>query len=393
MVSRFLRWLRGYVVFAIVGKYPERLINLATMANITIINPVGEKGKITAQVSIDDYKALCAMRKRAMVRLRIVKKSGLPFTLHKNRKRKGLLVGVVLFIAITNVLSMFIWNIDIIGNDTVSVYQMQQCLKDNGVYVGAYKGDINVSSAERNFALQLGKVGWMSVNIQGSTATVQLSESYAIPEIVDKTSPCNLKATKTGQVLKMDIRQGENYASVGDGVAKGQLLVSGIVRIGDTGKSRFVRSEGEVYAGVHSSERLTLPVKKEFNMPVFLRQRQLLDFLGFKVPMDLACVDNVYYRRYTTESLCMNGADMPISIITEKSFGLKPYSVKYSESELQKIADVYFALDDIFTRWNCEIVEKEVSSKKNKDSYIFTADYYCIENIAEAVPIEIVNSD
>ena len=76
MVSRFLRWLRGYVVFAIVGKYPERLINLATMANITIINPVGEKGKITAQVSIDDYKALCAMRKRAMVRLRIVKKSG-----------------------------------------------------------------------------------------------------------------------------------------------------------------------------------------------------------------------------------------------------------------------------------------------------------------------------
>lgn len=393
MVSRFLRWLRGYVVFVIVGKYPERLINLATMANITVINPVGEKGKITAQVSIDDYKALCAMRKKAMVRLRIVKKSGLPFTLHKNRKRKGLLVGAVLFIAITNVLSMFIWNINIIGNDSVSIYQMQKCLKDNGVYVGAYKGNINVSSAERNFALQLGKVGWMSVNIQGSTATVQLSESYAVPDIIDKTSPCNLKATKTGQVLKMDIREGENYASVGDGVAKGQLLVSGIVKIGDTGKSRFVHSEGEVYAGVYSSERFTLPVKKEFNMPVFLRQRQLLDFLGVNVPMDLACVDDVYYRHYTTESLCMNNIDMPINIITEKSYGLKPHNIKYSEAELQNIANVHFALNDIFTRWNCEIVEKEINSKENEEGYIFTADYYCIENIAEAVPIEIVSDD
>ena len=248
MVSRFLRWLRGYVVFSAVGKYPERLINIATMSNITILNPVGEKGKITAQVSIEDYRALCAVRKKAMVRLRIIKKTGLPFTLHKNRKRKGLLIGAMLFIVIINVLSMFIWDINIIGNNSVSEYEMQSCLKDNGVYIGAFKSNINVSSAERNFSLQIGKVGWMSVNILGSTANVQLSESYEVPEIADQTTPCNLKATKTGQVLKMDIRAGENYASIGDGVAKGQLLVSGIVKIGDTGKSRFVHSEGEVYA-------------------------------------------------------------------------------------------------------------------------------------------------
>lgn len=391
MISRFLRWLRGYVIFSAVGKYPERLMNLATMSNITIIDPVGEKGKITAQVSIEDYKALCAVRKRAMVKLRIVKKAGLPFTLYKNRKRKGLLAGAVLFMVIINVLSMFIWNINIIGNDSVSEYEMQSCLKDNGVYVGAYKGNINVSSAERNFSLQLGKVGWMSVNILGSTATVQLSESYAVPEIIDQTSPCNLKATKTGQIIKMDVREGENYASVGDGVAKGQLLVSGIVKIGDTGKSRFVHSEGEVYAGVTSNEILSLPVNKEFKNPVQLRQRQMLDFLGFDIPMDLACVDGVYCRDYTTESLCMNEVDMPISIITEKSYGLQNYSVSYTEEEIQHIANVHFALNDIFTKWDCEISEKEITCEKNKDGYIFTADYYCIENIAEAVPIEIVN--
>lgn len=393
MVSSLLRWLRGYVVFTAEGKYPERLINLATVSNITIINPIGEKGKITAQVSVNDYRALCSIRKKAMVRLRIIKKVGLQFALHKNRKRKGLLVGAVMFIVIINVMSMFIWNINIKGNNNVSEYEIESCLKDNGVYIGAFKSNINVSSAERNFSLQLGKVGWMSVNIIGSTATVQLSESYDVPELANTTTPSNLKATKTGQVLKMDIRKGENYAKVGDGVAKGQLLVSGIVKIGDTGKSRFVHSEGEVYAGVNSKEVLSLPINKEYKKPVYIRQRQMLDFLGVNVPMDLACVDGVYYRRYISENLCMNNIAMPISIITEKSYSLEPYHITYTEEQAKNVANIYFALNDIFTRWDSEILEKNISCKKNENGYIFTADYYCIENIAEAVPIEIVNSD
>ena len=391
MVSEFLRWLRGYVVFTAVGKYPERLINLATMADITVINPIGEKGSITAQVSISDYKALCSIRKKTMVKMRISKKNGLPFVLYNNKKRKGLAVGVVAFILIVNILSMFIWNVNIIGNDKVSIYEMQRCLKENGVYVGAYKGNINVSGTERKFSLQLGKISWMSVNIIGSTATVQLSESQAVPEIADKESPCNLKATKTGQVLKMDIREGENFAKIGDGVAKGQLLVSGIVKIGDTGKSRFVHSDGEVYAGVNSRERFNIGVNKSFNFPVKSNKRQLLDIMGVEIPLDLACADNVYYRDYKTESLCINSVDMPISIITEESFALKEEKVVYTEEQLEQIANVHFALNDIFTRWDCEISQKDISYTKNKNSYIFTADYYCIENIAEPVPIQIVN--
>lgn len=391
MVSEFLRWLRGYVVFTAVGKYPERLMNLATMSEITVINPIGEKGRVTAQVSISDYKALCDIRKKAMVKMRITKKSGLPFVLYKNRKRKGLVVGVVAFIAIINVLSMFIWNVNIIGNDRVSIYEMQSCLKDNGVYVGAYKGNINVSGTERKFSLQLGKISWMSVNIIGSTATVQLSESQAVPKMADKETPCNLKATKTGQVLKMDIRQGENYAKIGDGVAKGQLLVSGIVKIGDTGKSRFVHSDGEVYAGVRSSEKFRINLSKSFNYPVKVNKRQMLNLMGLEIPLDLLCTDNVYYKDYKTESLCINSVDMPIRIITEESFALQDEKVVYTEEQLQHIANIYFALNDIFTRWNCEISQKDITYTKNKNSYTFTADYYCIENIAESVPIQIVN--
>lgn len=392
MISQFLRWLRGYVIFTAVGKFPERLINLAMMSDIAIINPVGEKGKFTAQVSVADYKRLYNIRKRTMTTLKIKKKSGLPFLIIKNKKRKGLFVGAILFIVIINVLSMFIWTIDIKGNNSVSTYEMLCCLKDNGVYIGAMKNKINVSSSERGFALELGRVGWMSVNIVGSTASVELSESYDVPKIVDTTQPSNLKATKTGQVLKMDIREGKNNVSIGDGVAKGQLLVSGIIEIGDTGMSRFVHSEGEVYAGVITKEEIKVPKTKSFYKISELEERRMLNFMNFKFPIDYVSVNNVCNRQYTTHSYALNGVNMPINIVNEYNFASIPHEVKYNNEHAEQLAKTEFALNDLFYRWDSDIQNQKIKKKETKSTYIYTAEYYSIENIAESVPITLVPS-
>ena len=58
MINRILRWLCGYVIFVAKGKFPERLINLALVHEIMMINPKGEKGKLTAQTSIHGYYEL-----------------------------------------------------------------------------------------------------------------------------------------------------------------------------------------------------------------------------------------------------------------------------------------------------------------------------------------------
>lgn len=390
MVNQFLRWLRGYVTFTAVGKFPERLINLAMLSDIAIINPVGEKGKFTAQVSIADYKRLYNIRKRTMTHLKIKKKYGLPFLIYRNKKRKGLFVGAILFAITINILSMFIWTIDIKGNNRVSTYEIQCCLKDNGVYVGALKDKINVSSAERGFALELGKVGWMSVNIVGSTASVELSESYDVPEIVDATQPCNLKAKKTGQVLKMDIREGKNNVTIGDGVAKGQLLVSGIVEIGETGTSRFVHSEGEVYAGVITNEEVKIPKSKDFNSISQLPKRELISFMNFKIPIDYVSVNDAYSRKYVTHSYTLNDVDMPINIVTEYNFSKIFYNINYSKQQAEQLAKTEFAINDLFFRWDSDIQNQKIKTSETKDAYIFTAEYYSIENIAESVPITII---
>ena len=55
MINGILRWLRGYVIFEAVGRFPERLINLALVNDITLVRPVGKKGMLTAQDSVNDY--------------------------------------------------------------------------------------------------------------------------------------------------------------------------------------------------------------------------------------------------------------------------------------------------------------------------------------------------
>lgn len=326
-----------------------------------------------------------------MTSLKINKKVGLPFILYKNRRRKGLAIGLGLFFAIINVLSMFIWSIDIEGNNQVSTCQMKETLRDNGVYIGAFKNNLDVYKAEKDFELQLGKVGWMSVNIIGSTASVELSESYDVPQIVDTTKPCNLKAKKAGQIIKMDVREGQNSVSIGDGVAKGQLLVSGVVEIGETGKAQFVHSEGEVYAGVQTKEVITIPNSVSYQCIKETDSRRMLSLIGLNLPIDFKQIDNASSRRTVTDSFVLNNRTMPISIVTEKNYTAQGADYNLNKKSAQVLADTRLALNDVFCRWNCDIKSKRVECTQNKNDYVFTANYYCIEDIAQSVPINIVN--
>ena len=393
MINRILRWLRGYVIFEAVGKFPERLINLALINDITLVKPVGKKGMLTAQVSVDEYRQLCKIRKKAMLRLKVKKKTGFPFILYRNRKRKGLWAGAVLFGVLIYILSGFIWSIDINGNNAISIYEIQGDLRENGIYVGALKKNINVTDAERKLELKSGRIAWMSVNITGCRADVEISESQDMPEIVDKATPCNLKAKKTGQILKMNVKEGQKNAAVGDGVAKGQMLVSGIVDIGDTGTSLVVHSEGEIYAGVSEKEIIRVLKSRKFKDISELRQRRVIKFLNFKFPLDYAGIENVNSRRYVTDSIVLNDTNMPIDIITEYNFSAHQKDVFTSAEQAEKLAGIELALNDIFSRWESDIQQKTISMNESKESYDFTADYYCIEDIAEEAPIKVVYSE
>ena len=387
MVNKVIRWLLGYVIFTASGKFPERLLNLSLINNIILINPKGEKEKLTACVSINDYRNLCRLRKKADVTLKVQKKIGLPFILHRNRKRKGLLFGGVIFLLITYWLSQCIWTVEIHGNRTMSICEVQNTLRECGIYTGAWKNNIDVISAERKFALLTDKVGWMSVNFIGCKAQVEISESYGKPEIIKQEVACNLKAKKSGQILKMNVAQGKNIVAVGDGVAKGQLLVSGIFTNEDDSTTQFVHSSGEVLAGVQEKLQATVRQKNIKETVFEQKNRQVIRFLNFKIPLSYEKTENVFYKNYVLDKFVLNNTALPFEIITEENFGRKETPQQLNQKSAEAVADTEIALQEIFCFWDYDIQSKEVTFTQDKENYLFTANYYCIEDIAEAVEI------
>jgi similar to stage IV sporulation protein len=99
--------------------------------------------------------------------------------------------------------------------------------------------------------LKLDELAWITVNVRGSSATVEVRERIPKPPVIDEGMPCNIIARKAGVVERMDTLAGKPAAQQGQTVDKGQLLVSGIVDVrrdgGYTG-ARFIRADARVTA-------------------------------------------------------------------------------------------------------------------------------------------------
>ena len=393
MINRILRWLCGYVIFVAKGKFPERLINLALVHEIMMINPKGEKGKLTAQTSIHGYYELYALRKNADVTLKIQKKVGLPFFLHRNTRRKGIFVGMIFFVAVIRILSLFIWTVNIHGNKSMSVCEIQNALQQSGIYAGALKKNINIPDSERNFELITGKVGWISLNIIGSNMEVEISESYDKPNISQNKKPANLKARKSGQILKMNIANGKNMVAVGDGVAKGQLLVSGIFHNELSQTTELVHSDGEVFAGVAENFQTTVNKTITFDTVFEQQNRRVIRLLSVKFPLNYQTVDNVFTRQYVLDKFSLNNTALPFEIITEENFGKHSEQISIDPNTARNLADIQLSLYEIFALWNSDIKEKSVNVSQDKSRYCFIGNYYCIEDIADCVEIEMNNKE
>ncbi len=104
-----------------------------------------EEKKLTARISIADFKKLAPIHSKTHVRIHILEKRGLPFFLYKSWRRKCFLVGILLCALLLFWLSGRIWNIHIDGNVKNSTPQLLEFLDQQGVIHGISKKNVNCS--------------------------------------------------------------------------------------------------------------------------------------------------------------------------------------------------------------------------------------------------------
>ena len=120
MLTDLLKFLKGYVVIRLSGYSPERFLNLCSHHRIVLWGLRSVGTEYVMCISISGFRRLRPLVHKTKTKVVILERHGLPFMLHRYRHRKLFAVGALLGAALLYVLSLFIWNIRVEGNYSLS---------------------------------------------------------------------------------------------------------------------------------------------------------------------------------------------------------------------------------------------------------------------------------
>ena len=244
--------LTGVVTVQIEGFFTERFINLCKINNIKIWDVRNiVKGVMRFKINIKDFKKLRKISKKTKCKVLIKEKKGVYFTLFKYRKRKIVFVLLFLVLIFSISFSTFVWNIEVIGNETISKEEIIDNLKESGLFIGKSKIGLDKKDIVNNFRTKSSDVSWAGLEIDGTRAIIKVVEKTRIDENnVQKINPGDIVATKSGVITKIVAEKGTSKCKVMDYVEKGNVLVEGNVYSRDNEIMEEVPAKG--YAMIDS---------------------------------------------------------------------------------------------------------------------------------------------
>ena len=135
------RRLRGYITVKSGGHHIERFLNILCNRQIHIWDVKESDGCIWFNMWAKDFFHIKEPVKRTKVKVTIEKKSGLPFVMNRFRGRYGLFLGFFTGWLIVNILTCFLWNIEIKGNMYYSNDELLKFLNQNNIKIGIKKAN------------------------------------------------------------------------------------------------------------------------------------------------------------------------------------------------------------------------------------------------------------
>jgi similar to stage IV sporulation protein len=182
-------------------------------------------------ISVQGFKQLRQVVRKTKTRPFIIKRYGLPFILHRYRKRKIFFISVAVCCFIIYILSLFIWEIDVSGEMTHTDEAIIKYLKEIDVYTGVQKSKVSCQEIEEDLRAKYTDIGWVSAEIRGTRLLIKITESNIPKEKEVQTENCHIIATKNGIVKSIVTRYGTPLVKVGSVVKKNDILVSGIIDV------------------------------------------------------------------------------------------------------------------------------------------------------------------
>ena len=345
----FIRWLIGYIDFRIQGAFPERFMNAAVKRGLRTWNLRGGKESLWGCVRWSDRSRAEALARSFGQTFTVCGEHGFPAGCLRYRSRMGLLAGLLSGTILAVLLGGRIWNIHFNLPPQINEYEVRQELETMGYAPGCVYEAEAFARMEEEMCRRNPRMSWMCINVFGTNSFVTATEVLR-PRVVEDPSmqAGNLLSGADGTVTGTQVASGEVLVKPGEGIRKGQILVSG-VQVLDNGESKLVRSTGKIFAKTARKIVFSLPKTLQISCKGEAAGEQWqAEGFGLFLPLrlqgepegDLVCCDE-------REQFTLLGNDLPILLHRRRFWRREQKTFTLSERTaremLQKRRDWYEA--------------------------------------------------
>ena len=350
-------------------------------------------------VARGDLRALRRAAEGCGAEVSIERTAGTPFFFARLRRRHALFAGGILCAALLLVNSLFIWDFEVTGNETVPTETILHALREHGVHRGTFIYSFRSQDICNRVLPELKDLCWVAVNVRGCKAYVQVRERVRAPERVNESEPTNVIAAKPGLITKVRALDGEKRVLPGTSVQQGQLLIAGVVDTGGTEKpsvtTRFLAGKGEVWARTWYDLTVRVPLTYEKKVYTGKEKRSHTLIWGenrLKIGAKGSSICNVDCDKIKnqTQWTLFGLFALPVTWETET---LLPYELEVTprsradaEAQGKDVLETYLAA---LLGEAGSVTQRRFSTAVEGDTLVVTLSAECEEQIGKEVPIAV----
>lgn len=367
IIKILLSYLIGYVMVEIEGYYIERFMNICRKQRVTIWNLKRDKSvRLKLNIRAKEFKQICQIAKRTNCKVKIKKKKGIPFLIHRYQKRKFFFLLLIIFILLLVGSSQFVWNVEMQEEQGRILENIEKDIEEAGLKTGKWKANIDTKEIINKVRLKRQDIAWMGIELKGTNAIVKLVKADEKPDIINEDDYCNIVSDKTGVITKINAQNGTANVKEGDVVKQGEVLINGWMEGKYTG-IRYVHAKGQIQAKVwytkHKKIKYNTTEKEETGN---IENQYEIKFNNFKINLHKKLSKFKIYDTIETESKFKLFSDfyLPISIVKKTNKELQEVEKNYEVEEAKNLG-----IQELQQELEQEIQDKEKIVNKNINTY------------------------
>ena len=389
MIGKAVKYFKGYVDFYAEGADIEGFLTDCVKDGIYITSIKKQEYKFWGTIDSKDYKRIRKKVRKHSLKAVIIKKHGIKLFYRKHKNKIGFLIGTIFIYLSILFMNLFIWEINVIGNDKIDTNTIIKSAEKTGLVTGTLSKKHFTPDMEWFVMNENEGIANVEINIQGSVANIIISESLEKPEMkYDDDVPTNIVASKYGIIRSLDVFDGWEKVNVGDAVMKGDLLVSAVFEDRHN-KLTLKHARAKILAETDYKLDVEFPFKEIIKIKGKKEKVVYdIDFLGKNLKFGKHNNSSDFLSSKESKQIYFLWIKLPINVDITTYYSVKQNTITHSIENSKIKALELLEEKERKEMAEMKIISKKLSEKIKNEKYIINAEYIVLMDICEEQPLE-----